>query len=45
MKPADSYNIASIMTKIDGWERTTNISKLPIYGRQRLYQRVAASGE
>ena len=39
MKPADSYAIAALMVQVDGWERTKNIRKLPLYGRQRLYSR------
>ncbi len=39
MKPADSYAIAALMTQIEGWERTTRRSHLPIYGYQRLYVR------
>lgn len=41
LKPSDSYTIAALMTQIDGWGRTTRSRKLPIYGRQRLYERVA----
>ena len=37
LKPSDSYNIAAMMSQIPGWERTTIIRRLPIYGRQRLY--------
>ncbi|OLR55066.1 hypothetical protein BHK98_02685 [Hornefia porci] len=40
MKPADSYAIAAMMAQIKGWERTTQIKRLPIYGRQRLYKKV-----
>ena len=40
MKPADSYSIAAMMAQIKGWERTTQIKRLPIYGRQRLYKKV-----
>ncbi len=40
MKPADSYAIAALMTQIDGWERTTERKRLPLYGRQRLYKNV-----
>lgn len=39
MRPADSYAIAAIMAKIDGWERTDKIRKLVSYGRQRLHIR------
>ena len=36
IKPSDSYGIAAIMKKIDGWERTGRQS-LSIYGQQRVY--------
>jgi len=39
LKTTDSYQIAALMAQINGWERTTNIKRLPIYGRQRLYQK------
>ncbi|ASD51081.1 hypothetical protein FPT19_00970 [Erysipelothrix rhusiopathiae] len=38
LKTTDSYQIAALMAQITGWERTSNIKRLPIYGRQRLYQ-------
>lgn len=41
MKPTDSYAIAALMTQIDGWERTTERKRLPLYGRQRLYKRIS----
>jgi predicted P-loop ATPase len=37
LKASDSYSIAAMMSQIPGWERTTNIKRQPIYGRQRLY--------
>ena len=39
MKPADSYAIAALMVQIDGWERTKERKRLPLYGMQRLYRR------
>lgn len=39
IKPADSYAIASIMERIEGWDKTGKLVSLPIYGRQRYYQR------
>lgn len=39
MKPSDSYAIAAIMEKIEGWDRTGKPRRLPIYGRQRIYER------
>jgi hypothetical protein len=39
LKPADSYAISAIMTKIEGWSKPENRKRLPIYGRQRVYSR------
>lgn len=39
LKPTDSYAIAALMTQVDGWKRTTNRKRIPIYGLQRLYQK------
>ena len=39
MKPADSYALAALMTRLKNWQRTDRILRLPIYGRQRLYER------
>ncbi len=39
LKPSDSYAIAAMMTQVPGWERTSSIKRLPIYGRQRLYHK------
>lgn len=38
MKPADSYAIAAIMRKIEGWEKADR-KTFAIYGRQRGYKR------
>ena len=35
----DGYEIAAIMARISGWERTGTISRIPGYGRQRVYTR------
>jgi len=43
LKPADSYGLAALMTKVPGWERTKQIKDLPQYGRQRLYKRTCVS--
>jgi len=40
MKPTDSYAIATIMERLDGWTKTGKLKILPIYGRQRLYRRI-----
>lgn len=41
IKPSDSYAIAAIIKKIDGWDRGKDNGRvyLPIYGRQRIYSR------
>ena len=39
MKPSDSYSIAAIMERMDGWSRTGKARVLPIYGKQRIYRR------
>ena len=39
MKPADSYAISAIMTHIEGWSKAGKYARLPIYGKQRIYQR------
>lgn len=39
IKPSDSYAIAAIMLRIEGWQKTEDRETLPIYGRQRLYRR------
>lgn len=39
MRPADSYMIAAIMSRISGWKKTGNRAFLPYYGRQRIYER------
>ncbi len=39
MRAADSYAIAAIMAKLEGWTRSDARKPLRIYGRQRLYVR------
>jgi len=39
IKPSDSYAIAAIMLRIEGWQRSDKREILHIYGRQRLYKR------
>ena len=41
LRPTDSYAIASIMERISGWERMKDRMLLPIYGRQRVYERLS----
>ncbi|WP_232622012.1 virulence-associated E family protein [Corynebacterium glucuronolyticum] len=40
----DSYEIASIMKQIKGWERSESRERVPLYGRQRVYRRKAPGG-
>ncbi|MBS3899909.1 MAG: hypothetical protein KGZ54_04335 [Dethiobacter sp.] len=42
LKPADSYALAALMTRVSGWQRTKVRKRIPIYGMQRLYCRVVA---
>ena len=39
LKPADSYAIAALMTQVNGWERSKERKRIPLYGLQRLYTR------
>lgn len=39
IKPADSYAINAIMMRIGGWVKKGSLSRLAIYGMQRVYQR------
>lgn len=41
MKPADSYAIAALMLQIPEWKKAERLMSLPVYGRQRVYERVA----
>jgi len=41
MKPADSYAIAALMTQVAGWRKAEKLMSLPLYGRQRVYERCA----
>lgn len=38
-KKQDGYEIAAIMARIPGWERTGEAKVVPGYGKQRFYQR------
>ena len=38
LKTTDSYAIAALMTQVPGWERSKTSQRLPLYGKQRLYQ-------
>ena len=39
MKPADSYAISTLMAQVHGWHKAEKLSSLPLYGRQRVYER------
>ena len=39
IKPADSYAITAIMTRMSGLEKNGTKKRLPIYGLQRIYTR------
>ncbi len=43
LKPADSYALAALMTKVSGWERTHEMKRLALYGRQRIYRRTCSN--
>ena len=45
MKPADSYAIAALMVRFRNWKRTEKVQRLPLYGRQRLYERLVVQDE
>ena len=40
IRKIDSYAIAAIMSRIDGWSKPDNFRKYKLYGRQRVYNRV-----
>ena len=39
LRPSDSYAITAMMIRMDGWKKTSDRPKLPIYGQQRIYAR------
>jgi predicted P-loop ATPase len=39
LKPSDSYAIAAIMERIEGWTKNGRYDRLSLYGKQRLYER------
>ena len=41
MKPSDSYAISAIMAHLEGWSKPETKKRLPIYGQQRIYKRLA----
>ena len=44
LKPADSYALAALMTRVSGWERSGERKQIPLYGRQRVYRRTSCQG-
>lgn len=40
IKPADSYAISAIMTRLPDWSRPETRRRIPIYGLQRLYKKM-----
>jgi hypothetical protein len=45
LKPNDSYQLAAIMTRVSGWERTKVKRRIPLYGEQRLYKRKVVASD
>lgn len=41
IKASDSYAIAAIMMKIEGWEKSGKRKKIPLYGQQRMYEKLS----
>ena len=39
LRNADSFSIRSIMSRIEGWTRTSQHVKSKIYGKQQVYKR------
>lgn len=39
LKSADSYAIAALMTQVPGWKRGAAAKRLPLYGKQRIYEK------
>ncbi len=44
LRKIDSYEINTILKKIEGWEQSDYMPKLPIYGRQRIYKKLETRG-
>ena len=40
LKNNESYAIRSMMSRIEGWERTDQVVKNKLYGQQRVYKRI-----
>ena len=39
LKTTDSYAIAALMTQVPGWQRSATAKRLPLYGKQRVYEK------
>ena len=39
LKTTDSYAIAALMTQVPGWQRSAAAKRLPLYGKQRVYEK------
>jgi hypothetical protein len=39
LRPSDSYALAALMVKVDGWERTKERKRTRLYGQQMVYAR------
>ncbi len=39
LKPAESYALSSLMSRIEGWSRPKTTQTQPLYGKQRVYVR------
>ena len=42
MRTTDSFAIKSIMSRIEGWERSEQVVKSKLYGQQRVYKRLTS---
>ena len=40
LRNSESYAIRSMMSRIEGWERTDQVVKNKLYGQQRVYKRI-----
>jgi hypothetical protein len=40
MERKDSDAITALMMKVDGWERSSKQKRIPLYGKQRIYERM-----
>ncbi len=40
LKSGESYSVRSMMSRIEGWKRSGEMSRSKLYGQQRIYKRV-----